>query len=335
MKPLDPRLLNAAKSVRWFIGGIVLLATANMALTTLFAWHLSAFIVAVFVEHQKPSGANPNLIWFTAAGSARACTLWLQEWLSAISSTRAKNELRGRLLDAVERLGPNWLKNYGTARLHTLATQQLDALDAYFGKFLPQLVFAFIITPVFAVVIFFQDAASGWALVSTLPLIPLFMILIGWATQSIQERQLKSLQVLTSHFGQVLRGLTTLKVFGRAENQVEAIRSSSESYRIRTMKVLRLSFLSGFALELISSLSVALIAVSIGLRLVNGQLSLAVGLFILLLAPEAYLPLRMVGANFHVSSEGVAASSAVLDVIGTMPSGSKEKPSDSIISTAT
>ena len=324
MKPLDPRLLSTAKSIRLFIGGVAILAVANMALTTLFAWHLSAFIVAIFLQQKQISEATPHLLWFATAGVTRACTLWLQEWLSAIAATRAKNELRGKLLNAIGRLGPTWLSNYGTSRMQTLATQQLDALDTYFGKFLPQLVFALIITPVYTVVIFNQDAASGWALICTIPLIPLFMILIGWATQRIQDSQLKSLQILTTHFSQALRGLTTLKVFGRAENQVKVIRSTSESYRRRTLKVLRLSFLSGFALELISSLSVALIAVSIGLRLVNGQISLAVGLFILLLAPEVYLPLRLVGANFHASYEGVAASGAVLEVIETIPPDSND-----------
>ena len=267
---------------------------------------------------------------FTAAGLSRAASLWLQEWLGAFAATNAKSELRGKLIDAVVKLGPDWVASRGTANLQVLITQQLDALDAYFAKFLPQLVFTAIVTPVFTALIFAVDPISGWSLLATLPLIPLFMVLIGWATQTVQAKQLQAMSQLNSHFVDALRGLTTLKVFGRAQNQVTAISATSNQYRERTMKVLRVSFLSGFALELIASLSVALIAVAIGLRLINGDMPLLTGLFVLLLAPEAYLPLRMVGANFHTSAEGVAASKLVLDIIdeGQVLNPAKNEPLD-------
>jgi ATP-binding cassette subfamily C protein CydD len=286
-----------------------------MVLTVAFAWFLSSYITQVFVQHRAVSEAFPSMVAFTAAGLCRAANLWLQEWLGAFAATNAKSELRGKLIDAVVKLGPDWVAKRGTANLQVLITQQLDALDAYFAKFLPQLVFTAIVTPVFTALIFVIDPISGWSLLATLPLIPLFMVLIGWATQSVQNKQLLAMSQLTSHFVEALRGLTTLKVFGRAQNQVTAIAATSNQYRERTMKVLRISFLSGFALELIASLSVALIAVAIGLRLINGDIPLLTGLFVLLLAPEAYLPLRMVGANFHTSAEGVAASKLVLDII--------------------
>lgn len=308
-------MLATAKAARWFIASVVALALLNMALTVAFAWNLSSFITQVFVRHHTVSEAFPSMVAFTAAGLCRAASLWLQEWLGAFAATNAKSELRGKLIDAVVKLGPDWVASRGTANLQVLITQQLDALDAYFAKFLPQLVFTAIVTPLFTALIFATDPISGWSLLATLPLIPLFMVLIGWATQSVQNKQLQAMSQLTSHFVEALRGLTTLKVFGRAQNQVTAIAATSNQYRERTMKVLRVSFLSGFALELIASLSVALIAVAIGLRLINGDMPLLTGLFVLLLAPEAYLPLRMVGANFHTSAEGVAASKLVLDII--------------------
>ena len=308
-------MLATAKAARWFIASVVALALLNMALTVAFAWYLSSFITQVFVQNRSVSEAFPSMVAFTAAGLCRAANVWLQEWLGALAATNAKSELRGKLINAVVKLGPDWVAKRGTANLQVLITQQLDALDAYFSKFLPQLVFTAIVTPVFTAIIFATDPISGWSLLATLPLIPLFMMLIGWATQSVQTKQLQSMSQLTSHFVEALRGLTTLKVFGRAQNQVTAISVTSNQYRERTMKVLRVSFLSGFALELIASLSVALIAVAIGLRLINGDMPLLTGLFVLLIAPEAYLPLRMVGANFHTSAEGVAASKLVLDII--------------------
>jgi len=315
MKPLDPRLLSTARSARHLIVGMAAISVLNVALTWCFAWNLSTFITDVFINHSGLSGPINALIWAAAAGLARAFTLWAQEWLGAVAAANAKSELRHKLLDSIEKLGGPWVYARGTAPVRSLVTEQIDSLDSYFAKFLPQLVFTVVITPLFTLLIFSLDRPSGWSLLFTLPLIPIFMILIGWATQGVQARQLEALNRLTNHFSEALRGLTTLRVFGRAENQILAISKSSQQYKARTMKVLRLSFLSGFALELIASLSVALIAVSIGLRLVSGEISLAVGLFVLLLAPEAYLPLRMVGAQFHTAAEGVEASKAILDII--------------------
>lgn len=298
---------------------MVALALLGTSATVTFALNLATFIADVFIEHASPQSASPHLVWATCAGALKATTLWLQEVLSARAATAAKSELRRKFFRALVDRGPAWLAAQDSAKLGVLATSGLDALDAYFSKYLPQLVFTALVTPIFTLIIFIQDPASGWALVATIPLIPLFMVMIGWATRSVQQRQLDALFRLSSHFLQLLRGLTTLRIFGRTEAQTEIMKSVAEDFRKRTMKVLRISFLSGFALELLGSLSVALIAVSIGLRLVNGELSLAVGLFVLLLAPEAYLPLRMVGANFHAASEGVAASKDILDVLDLPP----------------
>ncbi len=315
MKPLDPRLLRTARAARWFIAGVVALAILGMSLTLVFAWQLSNIISGVFLHGTTVAQAMPAFLILACAGAMRAGLVWAQEWLSSAAAATAKSQLRNQLLAAISKLGPHWVAQRSTAELNLLATKQLDALDAYFAKFLPQLIYTVLVTPVYTIVILLVDPLSGVALIATLPLIPLFMVFIGMATRSVQEKQLNAMVGLSTHFVEVLRGLTTLKVFGRAEHQIKTIEQSSEQYRQRTMKVLRLSFMSGFALEVAASLSVALIAVSIGLRLVNGSLSLTVGLFVLLLAPEAYLPLRMVGAHFHTSAEGVSASKSVLDII--------------------
>ena len=294
---------------------MVALATLGTGATIVIAWNLSTIITKIFIDHSAVDALFTPMLWVACAGVAKASVIWLQELASARASNTAKVQLRTKLYDSIFRLGSDWLTRNSLAELNVLATSGLNSLEPYFSKYLPQLIYTAMVTPIFVAVIWTADTASGVALIATLPLIPIFMILIGWATHAIQQKQLESLTQLSQHFLEVLRGLTTLRVFGRAKTQVAIIGEVSEQYRVRTMKVLRVTFLSGFALELIGSLSVALIAVSIGLRLVNGEISLLIGLFILLLAPEAYLPIRQVGANFHAAAEGVAASQKVLDII--------------------
>lgn len=202
----------------------------------------------------------------------------------------------------------------------TTAGPALDVLDGYFSLFLPQLILTAIATPLVIAAISMQDVMSGILVIVALPLIPVFMILIGLATQAVQRRQWVVLAHLSSRFLDVVGGLAALKIFGRQQRQATRIAALTEEYRIETMKVLRLSFLSGFALELIGSLSVALVAVAllavlVGLRHIDGSLGLSVGLFILLLTPEAFFPLRQVGANYHAAADGIASAEDVFDIL--------------------
>ena len=213
------------------------------------------------------------------------------------------------------------MPGFPTARVATLLGPGLDALDEYFGRYLPQLVLTVVATPAFVVAAWIADPLSGLVLVIVLPLIPVFMALIGMATAAAQRRQWDSLAVLSRGFLEVVGGLSTLMVFGRAERQSTRIRAVTDDYRRGTMKVLRITFLSGFTLELAASLSVALVAVSIGLRLVAGDMSLAPGLFVLVLAPEVFLPLRNVGAAFHASAAGVTASADAFDLLAAAQEG--------------
>ena len=266
--------------------------------TITFAFVLSDLIV---------SHHSDFLALGVAAAAVKALTLLGQEWFSAIAATRVKSQLRGKLISQMRANGSYWMNSQNKSELNLLLTTGLDSLDAYFAKFLPQIVYTALAAPIYVWVIFSQDALSGITVVATMPLIPLFMTFIGWATAKVQSRQLASLTALSSHFVDAIRGLTTLRVFGRANAQVDIMRANSEQHRKRTMRVLSVSFLSGFALELIASLAVALVAVSIGLRLIDGTITFAAGLLVLILAPDAYLPLRMIGANFHASADGVAA----------------------------
>lgn len=307
---------------------MVALATLGTSAMVVIAWQLSVLVTKIFILGNSFQDIYFQVIAVSIAGLVKAAIIWAQEFLSSRAAASVKIELRSKLYLAIKTLRSGWLNNQSAAEINLLATTGLDSLDSYFAKYLPQLVYAGLGTPALVILIWLQDAASGVALVATLPLIPVFMILIGWATNNAQQKQLDSLTRLTQHFLEVLRGLTTLRIFGRAEVQVKTIASASEQYRLRTMKVLRITFLSGFALELLSSLAVALIAVSIGLRLVNDEISLLVGLFVLILAPEVYLPVRQVGAQFHAAAEGVTASKKVLDIIDLASEVLRAKESD-------
>ena len=196
-----------------------------------------------------------------------------------------------------------------------LATRGLDSLDAYFGKYLPQAILAMIVPLVVIVAMATADLVATLTVVLTLPLIPFFMALIGSATVRRRQRRWEALARLSGHFLDVVAGLPTLRVFGRAEAQLDRLERVTDDYRRESMATLRVAFLSAFALELAATLSVALVAVGVGLRLVDGQLDLRTGLFVLILAPEAYLPLRQLGASFHASEEGMAAAGRVFSIV--------------------
>lgn len=245
----------------------------------------------------------------------RSVLIWLLEVSANRGAARVKSQLRARVMAKLAERGPDWVAARQSARLATVVTTGLDELDNYFARYLPQLLLTMIATPILIAAILWQDLASGLTVIIVIPLIPVFMILIGRATQSVQHKQWQALQRLSTGFLDVVGGLGTLKIYGRERRQFDRIRSITQEYRTRTMTVLRVSFLSGFVLELAASLSVALIAVSIGLRLVDGTLLLGVGLFVLLLAPEAFLPLRQVGAQFHAAADGLAAADELFAIL--------------------
>ncbi len=324
MKPLDPRLVRRSRAARWFLVAGGVLAAAQAAAIIVFAWALAS-LVAGLIDGMRMPQAWPLLVTLIVAASARAGAAWLWDLAGSAGAMRVKAELRAELLAALDRR-PGGVPGFPTARIATLLGPGLDALDEYFGRYLPQLVLTVIATPALVVAVWIADPLSGLVLVIVLPLIPVFMWLIGMATAAVQRRQWDSLAALSRGFLEVVGGLSTLEVFGRAERQTGRIRRVTDDYRRHTMKVLRVTFLSGFTLELAASLSVALVAVSIGLRLVSGDMDLAPGLFVLVLAPEVFLPLRNVGAAFHASAAGVTASGDALDLLAAAESGSS--PSD-------
>ena len=312
--PVDPRLLRYATASRGFFLAIGLIAFAQTAAIVAFAWLLTRAIVGA-IDGMPVDELAATLVALGVVVAGRSALLWTRELIAARAAARVQTQLRIALLEAVGILGPGWLAGRNSAALSITAGHGLDALEAYFGRYLPQLVQTVVATPVLLVVMWSQDWISGLTVLLTIPLIPVFMVLIGLATRTVQQRQWRTLQRLAARFADTVQGLSTLKVFGRQHRAAASIEQVTDDYRRETMKALRVSFLSGFALEFLASISVAIIAVSIGFRLIDGSLGLAVGLFVLLLAPEAYLPLRQVGVQFHAASEGVAATDDVFDVL--------------------
>ncbi|MET7345959.1 thiol reductant ABC exporter subunit CydD [Streptomyces sp. NPDC087866] len=328
MKPIDPRLLRHARATRLFMVAVVVLGLAGAALVIAQAMLVAEIVVGGFEDGLAAGGLRTPLLLLAAVALGRALVAWLTELAAHRAGAAVKSELRGRLLDRAAELGPDWLSGQRTGSLVTLATRGIDALDDYFARYLPQLGLAVVVPVAVLARIVTEDWVSAAIIVVTLPLIPLFMILIGWATQSRMDRQWRLLSRLSGHFLDVVAGLPTLKVFGRAKAQAEQIRRITSQYRQATLRTLRIAFLSSFALELLATLSVALVAVTIGMRLVHGELDLYTGLLVLILAPEAYLPIRQVGAQFHAAAEGLSAAEEVFAVLETEPrtSGTGEVP---------
>ncbi|MGW2060265.1 thiol reductant ABC exporter subunit CydD [Streptomyces sp. NPDC001937] len=319
MKPIDPRLLRYARATRLFLAAVVALGVVGAALVIAQAMLIAEVVVGGFEDGLTVPGLRTPLILLVAVALGRGLVSWLTELAAYRASAAVKSELRRRLLDRAAELGPDWLSGQRTGSLVALATRGVDALDDYFARYLPQLGLAVVVPVAVLARIVTEDWVSAAIIVVTLPLIPLFMILIGWATQSRMDRQWQLLSRLSGHFLDVVAGLPTLKVFGRAKAQAESIRTITSQYRRATLRTLRIAFLSSFALELLATLSVALVAVTIGMRLVHGELDLYTGLVVLILAPEAYLPIRQVGAQYHAAAEGLSAAEEIFAILETEP----------------
>ncbi|MGW5332352.1 thiol reductant ABC exporter subunit CydD [Streptomyces bauhiniae] len=317
MKPIDPRLLRYARATRFFLVAAVLLGGLGAGLVIAQAMVIAEVVVGAFQQGKSASDLVTPLALLAGVACGRALVSWLTELAAHKASAAVKSELRERLVERAAVLGPGWLSGQRTGSLVTLATRGVDALDDYFSRYLPQMGLALVVPVAVLARIVTEDWVSAAIIVATLPLIPVFMMLIGWATQSRMDRQWSLLSRLSGHFLDVVAGLPTLKVFGRAKAQAESIRRITGEYRRATMRTLRIAFLSSFALELLATLSVALVAVTIGMRLVHGGMDLYIGLVILILAPEAYLPLRQVGAQYHAAAEGLAAAEEIFAVLET------------------
>jgi ATP-binding cassette, subfamily C, bacterial CydD len=310
MRPLDPRLVRSTAAVRVHLAVTVACGFAATALILLQAWLVARVVAGVTAGATAALGATIATVGVVAL--ARAALAYGAETAALRSAARVKSDLRRRLVRHAAAGEP---AGTDAGELVTMATRGLDALDDYVARYLPQLVLAALVPVAVLVVVFRADWISGLVIALTVPLIPVFMALVGMHTQARTRRQWLLLQRLGGHFLDVVEGLPTLAVFRRAKAEAALIRRVTDAHRDATMGTLRVAFLSAFVLELLATLAVALVAVEVGLRLLYGRLDLETALLVLILAPEAYLPLREVGARFHASMEGVTVAERVFAVL--------------------
>lgn len=319
-RPFDPRLLRRVPAARRQLATLTGLGLGTAALIVAQATALATVLTA---------GAGGRLDraalgWFVAAVAGRAVVSWAQQTVAARAAATVKAALRTDLLAAVGRRDPGWLSGQRAGGIATLAGRGLDALDPYFTGYLPQLVLSVTVPVAVLARLVFADWGAALTVAVTLPLIPIFGALLGWQAQAATRRQWRRLSLLGGHFLDMVTGLPTLRLFGRAQAQVTAVRRMADGHRVATMRTLRIAFLSALVLELVATLSVALVAVPVGLRLLGGGLALQTALLVLLLTPEAYLPLRAAGSRFHASMEGLTALDEALTLLAPPVPGATE-----------
>jgi ATP-binding cassette subfamily C protein CydD len=318
MKPFDPRLLRHARAVRGYMVAAVVLGVVVTGMVVAQA-ELLARLLASAARGTGPAVLSSALIALLAVVAVRAAAAYGGEVAALRAAAAVKSQLRTTLAACLQRLGPSWLGRQQPGEITTVATRGLDGLDPYFARYLPQLVLACLVPTAVLATVAAADWISAVIIAVTLPLIPVFAVLVGLHTRARTQRQWQLLARLGGHFLDVVEGLPTLKVFGRAKAQADVIKDVTAGYRSATMATLRVAFLSALVLELAAALATALVAVEVGLRLLAGHLGYQTALLVLLLTPEAYLPLRAVGLHFHSSMEGAAAAGRVCDIIETAP----------------
>ncbi|MFM6848804.1 MAG: thiol reductant ABC exporter subunit CydD [Terrabacter sp.] len=306
MKPFDPRLLRTVPAARRPVGVLAATGVLTGVATIATAFALSAVVVAV-VERGDLTGP---IVWLLALFVARAVLAATTEWVAAWVGVSVSSALRAGLLRAWGARDADSRPDPGAAV--SLATSGSAAVEPYAARYLPTLVHAAVVPALAVCTLVVVDWPSALVVALTLPLLPLFAALIGRATEESTQRRWVALAALSGHFLDVVRGLPTLVTYGRARRQVETVRAVSDRHRQATMETLKIAFLSSAALELLATISVAIVAVTVGLRLSHGSMALGAGLVAILLAPEAYWPVRRVGAEYHSAADGAVALDAIL-----------------------
>jgi len=328
VKPLDPRLLKYARAARGYLALTVATGLLTAGLVIAQAVVLARALGGAAQGDLDLQGAMGAVGILAAIIGARALSTFVQERYAHRAATSTINELREQLVAHGARLGPRWLATGKGPSVVTLATRGLENLEPYFVRYLPQLVLVATLTPITWVVVLFQDWISAAIVAVAIPLIPAFMILIGKMSEGRSAKGLVMMQRLGSQMLDLIAGLSTLRAFGRQDGPAARVRQLGDAHRKATMSTLSVAFLSGMALELVATFGVALVAVTIGFRLLDGHTDLITALTVLILAPEVLQPLRQLGAQFHASTDGVAAAESAFDVLDTEvpPSGALPCP---------
>ena len=330
----DRNLWTQAKKFSIPLALTILLGALIGGLVVWQAWLVSEAISGVFLDGKALGDVDHQLILLLGVILLRGAAVFGREVSAGALAINVKGALREKLFAYLLALGPAALEKERSGELSSVLVQGIERLDAYFRQYLPQLALSALVPLIILLVVFPLDWLTGLVFLLTAPLIPLFMVLIGKQAEKETTRQWRLLSLLSAHFLDVLQGLTTLKRFGRSRQQTGTIRQVSEQYAEATLRVLRIAFLSALVLEMLATISTAIVAVQIGLRLIYARMAFQDALFILILAPEFYFPLRQLGASFHAGMEGTSAAGRIFDLLNetAAPGGNIcEIQSDSVI----
>ncbi|GAB4498481.1 MAG: hypothetical protein OHK003_10810 [Anaerolineales bacterium] len=311
------RLLSLTRDTRISLTLTILSGFLAGLLTIWQAWNISTVIDGVFLKNFSLAQVTTPLLFILLAISGRALLTWLNEVAANAVAVKIKTDLRERLFAHILKLGPAYSRGQRTGELTTAAVEGIEALDAYFSQYLPQLVITALVPLSILVFVFPIDLLTGLVFLITAPLIPFFMIIIGKGAEAVTKRQYETLRLLSAHFLDSLQGLTTLKLFGQSKGQAKNVAKVAEQFRDTTLSVLRITFLSALALEMLATISTALVAVEIGFRLLYNRMEFLPALFLLVLAPEFYMPLRALGARFHAGMNGTTAAKRIYEILDT------------------
>jgi ATP-binding cassette subfamily C protein CydD len=318
VRALDQRLLRRARPVRRLLALDVALGLFAAVLVLLQATLLASVVARAFAGASLRD-VSRDLVLLALAFSGRGLLAWGFELAGRRAASSVLSELRLALVERRLRGQPLALDGVEAGEVATSAVQGVDGLEAYFARYLPQLVLASVVPLAVLAWVATIDLTSAGVMLLTLPLVPVFMWLIGRYTEERTRQRWQALRLLSGHFLDVVRGLPTLQAFNRNRAQAGVLAEVGERYRRTTMATLRVGFLSGSVLELAATLGVALVAVEVGIRLVGGGLGLQAGLTVLVLAPELYLPLRRLAAEFHASADGLAVAERMLELLDAPP----------------
>ncbi|MBA2535182.1 MAG: thiol reductant ABC exporter subunit CydD [Rubrobacter sp.] len=314
---MNRELLRQVASARVSLGLTVALGILATAATIVQLIFLSKVVNGVFLEGMDLGEVGGLLFLLLGASLLRSCLLWVREVAAQRGAARVKSELRKRLFAHVLRLGPSYTVRERTGELTTTATEGVEKLDAYVGRYLPQVFLSVLVPLMIAGYILPRDPSSAILLLVTAPVIPVLMVLVGSYAEEHTRRQWGALSRMGASFLDAMQGLTTLKVFGRSADEGEKVAAASEEFRNRTMKVLRYAFLSGFVLEFMTAAAIGLVAVTLGVRVISGNMPFEEAFLVLLLAPEFYKPLRELGVQRHAGMEGSAAAERIIEILST------------------
>jgi ATP-binding cassette, subfamily C, bacterial CydD len=320
---LDPRLLPATGAARRELAGSVALGAVGGGLVVLQAWLLARVVAGAFLGGQALSALASVLVGLGVVAVARAAASFTGDALAARAAGRVRVDLRARLARHLLALGPSYATGERSGELGHTVVRGVEDTDAYVSRYVPQLALAVLVPLLVLAAVLAADPLSALVLAVTFPLVPIFMALLGTLAREQTRRQWLTLARLSARFLESIQGLATLKALGRAKDEADQLADHGERFRAATMSVLRVAFLSALVLELLATLSVAIVAVEVGLRLLYGRLAFREAFFVLVLAPEFFRPLRALGTSFHAGLSGREAADRIFAILGTPPAGSR------------